>query len=75
MVESKKHIVEIVPTGMYRPSYLENILGKRCVRTLREAGLRVVGGWYLGEIVIDSFKRAWQIKACQRVPEGKEGDK
>ena len=62
---------EIIPNRLYRRSILEGVVGRRCVEHLREAGLRAVGGWYLGEAVLESFRRAWQAKSCQRVP-GKE---
>lgn len=60
-------IKKILPNSFYRPSYIEALLGIQCLRTLRKYGLRAVGGWYLGEIILDSFKRAWQAKSCQRV--------
>ena len=67
-------IAEILPNRMYRAVELEEMLGKRCIQTLRQAGLRAISGWYLGQIVIDSFKCAWQMKKCQRVPAGKEDE-
>ena len=54
---------QIISTRMYRAIELEERLGKKCVQTLKQTELRSVGGWCSGQIVIDSFKHAWQIKA------------
>lgn len=64
--------MEILPHYLYRSAWLKKSLGRRCIEALRVAGLRPVGGWYLGKTVLETFERAWETKSRQRVPEGKE---
>ena len=60
---------ELHEQRFYRPKEIESLLGRRCVDILRQNGLRAVGGWYLGQTVLDSFRRACEGKFRQRVPE------
>lgn len=62
---------EIHPNRFYRPKDVEGMLGKRAVAVLRGAGLRAVGDWYLGRVILDCFERACHKRSGQRVPDQK----
>jgi hypothetical protein len=73
MNNPQQPIADIPASRLYRPSELEALLGKRCVATLRQHGLRAVGDWYLGETVLEAFRHAVAEKNRQRVPEESRG--
>lgn len=62
-------IPEILSNCFYKAKNIEALFGRRFLENLREAGLRAVGDWYLGESILDAFKHAMAKKAGQRVPE------
>src|SRR5687768_1891190 len=58
------HMAEISPFRLYHASDLRELLGRRCLVTLRRVGqLRAIGDKYLRQQVIDSFLRAAQVKS------------
>ena len=68
-------MIKIFPNTLYRPKDIKKTLGRRCLGHLRANGLRALWGWYLGEKILDSFRRAIAQKDSQRVPSKKGGRK
>ena len=59
---------EINPNALYPIRDIEDSLGRRCLERLRGAGLTALSGFYLGENILDSLRRAVAEKSRQRVP-------
>lgn len=58
---AKNGTVKIAPTRLYRATELEALLGVACMRRLREAGLRAIGDWFLGELSLNLFGEPGRI--------------
>lgn len=65
--------VHIDPDTFYRPAYIRQVLGTRCVNHLTNAGLQSVGGWYFGGSILAACRRVWHTEPVNpRGPDGKE---
>ncbi len=69
-------VTTIIEHGVYKASELEDILGKRGLHALREAGLLcAIGNRYLGSDALDKFRAAHENRSCNRRVSGKKGER
>lgn len=74
-IEEEYKTFRIDADVLYKPSYIEEILGQRYIQKLRYYGLHAVGKRYWGKNIIDSINQMFNDSSCRRVGKEELNDK